>query len=207
MAQSNYEMTKKKAQGEFLAYDQQKMIRKFELKHDEDYLYLCFVGRDYRVDRKSGKVEWSADGFLTSTEGNYEEALSIFDVLCYSKEGCRLSGKFAKLGSLKGTARHASAPGNELFEPSAQYFDHRTEALRAACEKLGGRKDKVGDVSYCIPAFDFLPVILQFWESDDEFPASLQLMWDENILDYMHFETTFYVAGHLFGRIRELMEE
>lgn len=206
MAQSNYEITKKKAQGEFLEYDQEHIIRKFQLEHDDDYLYIRFAGRDYRIDRRTGKVEWSEDGFGSAAEAGYDETLSIFDILCYSKDGCCLSGRFGKINSVKGTTRRASAPGNELFHPSAQYFDHRMGALCLACERLGGIREKVGDVSYRIPVFDFLPVILQFWESDEEFPASLQLMWDENILDYMHFETTFYVASHLLCRLRELME-
>lgn len=207
MVQSNYEITKKKAQREFLAYEQERMIEKFGLRHDGNYLYIRFVGRDYRIDRKTGAVEWSEHDFADAAEAGYDETLSIFDILCYSKERCHLSGTFGKINSVRGTARRASAPGNELFHPSAQYFDRRMEALCRACERLGGEKEAVGDVSYRIPVFDFLPVILQFWESDEEFPASLQLMWDENILDYMHFETTFYVAGHLLRRIRELMEE
>ena len=35
---SNYETTKRRVQGEFLKYDQEKMIRKFALRFDEDYL-------------------------------------------------------------------------------------------------------------------------------------------------------------------------
>ena len=40
---------------------------------------------------------------------------------------------------------------------------------------------------------------------DYEFPASLQLLWDTNTLDFVHYETTYYIAGHLLSRLRELM--
>ena len=62
----------------------------------------------------------------------------------------------------------------------------------------------MGDVSYKIPLFDFLPVILQFWDADEEFDSVLKFMWNENILDYMHYETTFFAASHLLSRLTEL---
>ena len=60
-----------------------------------------------------------------------------------------------------------------------------------------------GDVSSLIPLFDFMPVMVQFWDADEEFDAVLKIMWDRNTLDFMHFETTFYAAGHLLRRLKE----
>ena len=62
-----------------------------------------------------------------------------------------------------------------------------------------------GDVAYCLPVFDCLPVRLSFWEADEDFPPSLQFQWDRNTTDFIHFETTFYVTSHLLARIQELM--
>ena len=63
-----------------------------------------------------------------------------------------------------------------------------------------------GDVAYQLELFSFLPVILRFWESDDEFPASLQVLVDRNILEYMHYETVMFAIGHLLERVEEEME-
>lgn len=52
-----------------------------------------------------------------------------------------------------------------------------------------------------------LPVILRFRESDDEFPASLQVLVDRNILEYMHYETVMFAIGHLLERVGEEMEK
>ena len=67
---SNYEIMKKQMSGEFVKYDQEKMIRKFSLPADGDFIYIRFVGRDYRIDRKTGAVEWSEDGFATAAEAD-----------------------------------------------------------------------------------------------------------------------------------------
>ncbi len=203
MRGSNYETTKKESQKLFLKYDQQHMIDKFQLQHDDDFLYIEFVARRYRIDRHSGNVEWKEETCLWH-EAGFEEVLSIFDVLCYSRDGCRLSGNYCGISNVKG-ANLAAAPGNDMFAPAARSFDHHTAQLSAACEALGGTKSEVGDVSYLLPVFPFLSIRLQFWESDDEFPPQLKFMWDENILQFMHFETTFYVTGHVIERLLELV--
>ena len=60
-AVSNYEKTKLSMANVFLQYDQDTMIAKFSLKHDPSWLYLSFVKRIYRINRKSGNVHWSED--------------------------------------------------------------------------------------------------------------------------------------------------
>lgn len=206
MARSNYEITKIRARGDFLKYDQQRMIEKFRLRNDEAYLYIRFAGRNYRVERRGGMVEWSEDDFVHVEEAGFNEAMSIYDVLCYSKENCRLSGRFSKLLNLKGTG-FGVTPGKGMNSAAEQYFDRRPDLLDRACERLGGTRESQGDIAWRLPVFDFLPLILQFWQSDDEFPPSLKVMWDENILDYVHYETTYYIEGHLMKRICGLMEQ
>lgn len=204
MAQTNYEQTRDKAQLLFLQHDQSEMIEKFHLKHDEQYLYINFVGREYRIDRSTGKIEWSEDGYSHAVQGNFDETLSIFDLLCCSKEGCHLSGRFSRINNLKGTV-YSSGLGNDIFQSSVKYFEEDVDNFARACEQLGGIREKVGDISYRIPVYDFLPVILQLWIGDEEFPSSMQILWDENVMDYMHYETTYYCVSQLLSRLRELM--
>jgi hypothetical protein len=58
-----------------------------------------------------------------------------------------------------------------------------------------------------LPLFDFLPVVFQFWSADDDFPASIQLLWDKNTTDFMHFETVWYAAGYVLDRLAALVSE
>ena len=95
-------------------------------------------------------------------------------------------------------------PGDGSFQEEKQYFDKETQKLDEACRKLGGVPAGKGDVAYRIQVFPFLPVIFQFWNSDEDFDAEIQFLWDENTLQYMHFETLWYVMSHI---VRRLMEE
>ena len=56
MKVSNYEITRNRMRDEFIKYDQEKMIQKFSLKNDRQYLYLDFMGRPYRL--RAAKTVW-----------------------------------------------------------------------------------------------------------------------------------------------------
>ena len=98
------------------------------------------------------------------------------------------------------------AVGNGFYEKSERLFDQRESDLSKACEKLHGIKAGKGDVAYQIPMFEFLDCRVQFWSSDEEFPPSLQIFVDKNILQYMHYETMWFAVSHLVKRLREEME-
>lgn len=203
---SNYEIMKNQMGEKFLEYDQNKMIKKFSLPHDEQYIYIRFVRRQYRISRLTGRAAWSEDHFLTETEAGYNEAMTIYDVLCYSKENCTLAGKFCPTNMLKGTVQ-AMGGSSSFFQKSADQFAGKTDQLQTAFRKLGELTDLKGDVAARIDVFEFLPVIVQYWDADEEFPAVLKFMVDENIQDFMHFETVMFMLGHVLCRIREYMEE
>ena len=98
--------------------------------------------------------------------------------------------------------KRRSDDGSNFFQNAGEYFDGKTEALARACETLQGRKLNKGDVAYELDLFPFLPLILRFWESDEDFPASLQILVDKNILDYMHYETLMFAITHMLNCLK-----
>ena len=202
---SNYEIMRNQMRREFVKYDQGRMISKFSLRNDESYIYIVFLFREYRIDRITGVVEWSEDGFSTSIEADYNESMTIYDVLCYSKDDCCLSGNYCPVNMLKGTVKSSNV-GSNMFQKSADGFNGKLKELETVCGIWGEKLDLNGDVAAKLYPFSFLPVIIQYWEADDEFPANLKFMFDENILDYMHFETIFFMMGHIVKRIQDRME-
>lgn len=204
---SNYEIMKRRMQASFLEYDQAAMIEKFGLEHDEGGLYLRFVGREYRVSRADGAVAWSPDGFKTLFEADYNEAMTIYDVLCHSKPDCRASGRYVNMSTLGGI-QGGSMPSGEggMLKATVAHLDRHRDRIAGACRRLGGEADERGELAYKLPMFDFLSVILRFWASDDEFPASLDVFVDEHMLDFMHYETVWFAVIHLLTRLKEEMD-
>lgn len=206
LSHSNYEKMKNSVNDSFLQYDQEIMIQKFSLQYDSDYLYISFIGRTYRISRHTGIIHWSDDHFQTIHDADYNEVMTIYDVLCYSKENCHLAHEFVNLNSLS-TVRTGNLSANGgFFQRTADSFNQKIDSLRHACENLSGKPLPKGDVAFELQLFSFLPVIIRFWEADEEFPASLQILVDKNTLDYMHYETLMFALNHLFDRIREEMQ-
>lgn len=203
-AVSNYDRTLQRMPAEFLKYDQQRMIRLFHLAHDKAYLYLRFLARSFRVSRAAGTVEWQDESGVWRP-ACFEAAMTLYDLLCCAKDGCHLSGRYARAEQLRGTLYGAN-PAEGMFDAFIARCAAAPEALARACAALGGERLEIGEISYRIPVFDFLPAILQFWSADEDFPASFKLMWDENVLDFLRFETVCYAAGYLVSRLTEEMQ-
>lgn len=193
----NYQISRDRAQAYFLGFDQSAIIRAWGLEHDEDNLYVTFLGRKYAVSRGTGAVTrlWSGE------QAGHGEVLSVFDLLCHAGDHKILSGVYAPVNSLKG--RPPMGVGTDFHTGIASRFDADPEAFRRACLALGGSPVDMGDLGFRFPVFGGLSVILKFYRADEDFPASLTLLWDENTLQFVFYETVFYMAGCLLGAIEE----
>lgn len=202
---SNYFLQSEHARKVFLNHDQQKMIDKFNLKYDENYLYINFISREYRIFRETGNISYLKDG--TEMPADFNGTMAVYDLLCDSKEPLFLSGKWTNTRGLVKNMQFGRAGGIALSQPFADFISGKMDKLIQACEALGGKPYPIGDVAYILPVLEFFPVVLQFWERDDEFQPQVQLLWDENTLDFFRFETTYYIDFHLQERIMEYMKE
>ncbi len=159
---------------------------------------LTFLGHPYRIDGNTGAV-YRADG----TEADFQECLSIYDLLCH--EGHKtVSGVFAPVNSLKGLPPGTGVATN-FYDKLAARFDGAPQRFRTACMSLGGTPLDMADIGYRFPLFGPLSVILKFYHADEDFPASLTLLWEENMLQFVHYETVFYIAGCLLHSIEQAM--
>ena len=193
---NNYSKQAESARIDFLKWNQDEMIRRFGLLHDDDKLYINFFNDAHIIDRQSGEVTLRETGARAS----FSAVMSIYDVLCDVKQGASLSGTCQTLTNLSPHSNFG-ASGKSMYDTEAKKFAGRLDALRAACEKSGGCAATKADVGYEFYAFDFMPIIFQFWDGDDEFAPRINFLFDANTMDYIHFETAWYVAGHLLDII------
>lgn len=200
----NYILSRNRAQKYFLNFDQEKLIREMDLPYDENYLYVNFVTFPYRINRLTGVVEKSIDQFQTVREANYNEVLSIFDLLCHDGKNKTLSGVWAGVNNLKGRPNTIGV-GTDFHAEISRVFDADIPAFKKACEALGGIAVPFGDIGYKIPIFRDFSIIIKFYYSDDEFPAQTTVLWDEHTLEFVYYETAFYIAGFVLHEIAGLM--
>lgn len=197
----NYEISRDRAQAYFLGFDQEELIRTWELPWDAERLFVRFLGKSYEIHRKTGTVFRAEDG----KQAGFSEVLSIFDFLCHEGTEKNPAGVYAPVNSLSGSPKTGGV-GADFHGRTAKVFNIAPEAFRKACLALGGTPVDMGDIGFSFPLFSELRVILKFYHSDEDFPPSVTLLWDRNLLRYIHYETVFYIAGFLLDSIARLME-
>ena len=75
-ALTNYDKIKISTAHVFLQYNQATMIHKYSLDYNSDWLYITFINRTYRINRKTGSVQWSDNDFEIIHEANHNEAMT-----------------------------------------------------------------------------------------------------------------------------------
>ena len=200
--EGNYTIQANQAKAHFLGYDQEKLIRKLGLRTDGSWLYTALFGVPYRIHRTSASIERQRQGQWQDAN-SYEEVMTLLDLVCDSREDRHPSGGWKNMQDF-GHGFHQQLL--EQRDPWAERFQERPEALARACQRMGGEAYPLGDVAYSIPVFDGLCLLVQLWFGDEEFPAQLRYLWDENALQYLKYETMYYAIPLIIKRIEENME-
>ncbi len=210
--ESNYDVFKKDALRRLLTYDQEKISRRLGLDCDETYIYITFLGREYRIHRQEPLMEYkndlpgenAGDAWI---EADSNAVMTICDLLCHTDKPIELSGTFTTLDSLNRVKAGTSGVlGNGFYQKRAEYYDRHLPQLKRAFEALGSIAEGKGDASYTVPVFGPVSLRISFYQSDDEFPAQLTFFYDQNICEYMFYETLWYLNLLVTDRLNELIQ-
>ena len=205
---SNYDLQVDIGKRVFLAYDQELLIRKFRLEADRRYIYLTYLNTPCRIDRKDGGIAEFVDGIWKECR-SFSTVMTIYDLLCYHK-GENAPALFHQWCTV-GTFVVTGVTQTDTFTGKyAKLFDGRVDDLKTACEKLGGMLLEPmarADVTCAFQVTSFFPVLLQFWEGDEDFTPKLLILWDRNADSFLHFETTFYLQGDLLERLKNISDK
>lgn len=199
----NYLLQMQAAQRHFLTYDQEKLIRKFSFSHDENWLYPVMLGQQYRLCRKTGRLEKRENGSWCDAN-TFGQVMTLLDLLCDSREDRFASGEFTSMQNLGGHvhSRLLESPR----DPLALRFDKAPAAMKEVCLALGARPVDVADLAFSFPLFEELTIQLRFWHSDEDFPASIRWFWDKNALMYLRYETTYFLVDFLRQQLQTASE-
>ena len=203
MSVDNYDLQVDIAKRIFLEYDQDRLIQKFGLEADAQYIYLTYLHTPCRISRTTGGIEEFAENRWRECR-EFGTVMTVYDLLCYPKGEVApaLFGQWCTVGTFVVTGVTQT---DRFTKKYAKLFDGRLDKLKAACEKLGGvlQMPMAGaDLTCRLQVTPFFPVLLQFWEGDEDFPPKLLILWDRNTDSFLHFETTFYLQGDLLERLR-----
>ena len=198
---NNYLVQSRQAKERFLRYDQQALIHKLKLQGDNNYIYVKLLCKTYRIHRATGDLERLEQTWVDAN--THAEVMTLMDLVCDSRPDRHLAFRW------KNTLSFGHMFHQTLLEernPFADAIQADPEGFRRACTALGATPIAIGDIGYRFEVFDGLPLVLQFWEGDEEFPPSVRYLWDENALMYLKYETMYFAIGLLNRLIQENMK-
>lgn len=187
--QSNYDQVIENWRLKFLEMDQEELIRKFQLEADEEFLYIIYFSKRFRIDRKNGFI--TEDG----KSPGFDTVMNIYNTFYYLAAHPVASGNLVAFRQVKRVYPFEAAYRRTIISRLQELFAGKTEELRKACEVLGGTLLPQGDVGYVLPVFPFLNIAVLFWDKDEEFEAQANMLFDSEITEFMHEENVVCVAA------------
>ena len=198
----NYLIQAQQAKRWFATYDQGKLITKLNLQYDETYLYPVMFSETYRIHRETGDIDRKTESGWVDAN-TFGEVMVLLDLVCDSREDRFVTGKWKNMTDF-GLMFHRTLTERKA-DPWAEKFEGNPEAFRKACESFKGVPFPQGDIAYTLEIFDGLCLTLQLWFGDEDFPAGLRFLWDENATMYLKYETMHFARGMLLEKIEKRM--
>lgn len=198
---NNYDLQMQAAARAFLTYDAEKLAAVFSLEKDDTALYLSILRVPHRVLLQDGSVERKKDS--SWLPAGFDTAMTVYDLLANPNGYPVLAHEWCAHTSFH-AVQGGTLQSSLMIHPeqSARAFDGLSE-LRRTCAACGGQETPGGDFSSVLPVFACLPVLLRYWEADEEFPAQLQFLWDRNTCRYLRYETTYYLTATILQLLKE----
>ena len=187
----------------FLTYEVENLLKNPGVTLWEKGVQTTFFSLPVHLDRTTGSIVL-IDG-EKEIECDFSPTLSILDYVCD-----RITSAFAANVFCPGTSLPGAFVGGSGLVMKNGALEERIEkdpaAFQKACESLGGVATGAGDMGYRLHFFPDLCMELKFYFADEDFPPQLTFLWDKNILQFVRYETVYYIAGCLTRELRSLMD-
>ena len=197
---NNYALMLAAARQHFLEYDIHRLSRRSGVTDLGTCLHTRFCGEEVLVEKTTGNVT------VGGREANFVEGLSIYDWLCDRRPDAVAAEVFCTVSSLPGVL----VGGSGLMMRAsrlANMIDKAPKTFEKCCQILGATPVPYGDLGVRLEIFPDLPMVLKFYFSDEEFSPELTFLWDRNTLQFVRYETVYYIAGCLENRLLQLMQQ
>ena len=173
-------------------------IKDLPVQSDGSVVVASFA-RDYRV---------SGQGVTAMDEGpvSFEQKLAVVSYLLSDGTGepARTFVPFGSLGGFNiGRDHHAL---KNLNQPIIEKFGDNFERLAKAALKIGGiqkESSEAGKHGWLFHAFPKLPISLTYYEGDEDFPADVQVLFDQKALVFLGLSCLGFLPGYFTTTLLE----
>ena len=116
-------------------------------------------------------------------------------------DGNSVLGKWVSYKDVPGGLLYAGVFARRVTEPLARRFGRSARRFQEVGNGLGGEPAGVGDASFTLSVFPRIALQLVLWEGDEEFPPSVQLLFDASVDHYLCLEDIVVLGQMTAGRL------
>ena len=155
---------------------------------------VSFYGTTYVVEHPTARV-WAQD---TGKMPSYGLQILFLHYLL-TADGRPLSGEWVSFRELPDGLFYQQAFRQRSLLPLESKFGHNRPAFERAATALGGEKLGLADSSFRFHALPRVPLAALLWTGDEEFPPTVQILFDASAGGYLPTEDLAMVGGMLSG--------
>jgi len=119
-------------------------------------------------------------------------------------DGNNLTGTRVAYKEIQGSMIYAGVFARRVTEPLQRKFGKSAQGFKKTGIRSGGEPVEVGDASFILRAFPYVPLQYVLWEGDEEFPPSVQLLFDASVDHYISLEDIVVLGQITTGRLISL---
>ncbi|MCK5197073.1 MAG: DUF3786 domain-containing protein [Spirochaetales bacterium] len=156
---------------------------------------ITFLGTIYEIGMP--EVNFITEGVPTIVE------VLILHYLT-TMEDKPVRGEFVSFNSIPNGMFYFKSFQQRALDKLISNFEKNPAELVAAGAALGGEKWTTGDYSSIIPVFPKIDMVVQIYKADDEFPAEANILFSDNIVNFLPAEDTAFLGGYM---VRSLVDQ
>jgi hypothetical protein len=170
-----------------------------------EWLPLPDSGGEFRLPLWGKSVTLTFPGFVAcDPENGAELGPDVQALLLYYftiSDGAPLAGQWISFSELPDGRFYTQAfqgyTGNELV----RVFKSSYEDFLRAAESLGGQRLTFGDASFAFSVLPRVAVLAVFWRGDEDFSASIQILFDANAGHHLSTDVCAILGSMLTRRL------
>jgi hypothetical protein len=116
-------------------------------------------------------------------------------------DGYPLTGKWVAYKDIPAGFLYASVFARRVTDPLQRRFGKSARSFKETGIRSGGEPVEIGDASFILHAFPYVPLQYVLWEGDEEFPPSIQLLFDAAVDHYLTLEDIVVLGQVTTGRL------
>jgi len=116
-------------------------------------------------------------------------------------DGSPLVGKWVGYKDIPGGLLYAGVFARRVTEPLVRKFGRSAKLFEQIGIRLGGESAGVGDASVALQVLPSIPLQYVLWGGDEEFPPSVQLLFDVSVDHYLSLEDIVVLGQMATGRL------